>query len=85
LGIDISHKNEDISNQMERSLPVEACPGVLQTNWTSSRTHFTPVLEKLDHTRPVMALVLAPAKELKGTVMVCFDPVRPLTAKKLLE
>lgn len=48
-------------------------------NWTSHNSQADAVVEKSSKHRPTMASVLAPAKSLNEIVIVCLEPVRPLT------
>jgi len=50
-----------------------------QPNWTLLICHVAVVLEKPDQTTATTALPLAPAKLVKGTVIVWEAPVRPVT------
>lgn len=50
----------------------------LQPNWISLICHVAVVLEKPLQMNAVIAFRFAPVKELKGTVIVCVEPVRPV-------
>jgi len=66
---------DDTGAAEELTPPVEPQP-----NWRLDSCHVVVVLEKVDQTKAVTALALAPEKLLKGMLMVCVDPVRPLMA-----
>jgi hypothetical protein len=52
-------------------------------NWMLLNCQPATLLENADQTKAVMALALAPVKELSGTVIVWDAPVKPLMVKNL--
>ena len=76
----------DIETSMELELALSLDNGnvevedvpALQPNWIWLICHVAVVLEKLLQTNAVIAFRFAPVKELKGTVIVCVEPVRPV-------